>query len=101
MRTATKPHDLRTLASLRNVGKAALADFKVLAIETMAQLAIQNADALYVDLCRMTGARHDPCVHDVFAATIHEAKTGEPINWWVFTKARKERQLAGALPNPT
>jgi nucleotidyltransferase/DNA polymerase involved in DNA repair len=100
MRAATKPHDLRTLTSLRNVGKAALADFKVLGIETVAQLAMKNADVLYVDLCHKTGTRHDPCVHDVFAATIHEAKTGEPINWWAYTKARKQRQLAGAFPSP-
>jgi Pathogenicity locus len=95
----TKPLDHRTLASLRNVGKAALADFKVLGIETVAVLATQSADSLYVDLCQKTGFRHDPCVHDVFAATIHEAKTGEPINWWIYTKVRKERQLAGAFPN--
>lgn len=100
MRTVAKPDDLRTLASLRNVGKAVLADFKVLGIETVAQLAKQNADGLYTDLCRKTGVRHDPCVHDVFAATIHEARTGEPVNWWVYTRVRKERQLAGAFPNP-
>ena len=81
----------RTLSDLRNVGKAALADFAVLGIETVGQLAVSEPDELYRDLQRLTGARHDPCVWDVFAATIHEAKTGEAKNWWEFTSERKRR----------
>jgi hypothetical protein len=88
----------RRLAGLRNVGKAALADFDRLGIATVAQLAGQSADDLYVRLCVESGARQDPCVHDVFAAAIHEAKTGEARKWWDFTGARKDRQSAGTFP---
>ena len=83
------------LAKLKNVGKAALADFAVLGVTSTAQLAACEADDLYVKLCALTGQRHDPCVHDVFAATIHEARTGEALDWWVFTPPRKERMKAG------
>ncbi|OAG74146.1 mitomycin resistance protein [Gluconobacter japonicus] len=85
------------LSKLKNVGKAALADFAVLGIASTAQLAACEPDDLYVRLCALTGRRHDPCVHDVFAATIHQARTGEALNWWTFTPARKERMKAGTF----
>ena len=85
---------------LRNVGPATLADFKVLGIGTLAQLATQDADELYLRLCQQTARRHDPCVHDVFTAAIHQARTGEGVDWWNFTPARKLRQVAGDFPRP-
>ena len=89
--------DARPLSALRNVGKATLADFAALGIETVAELAAQDPDALYRRLRRVTGARPDPCVHDVFSAAIHEARTGEARDWWTFTPARKLRQANGEL----
>ena len=86
------------LADLRNVGKAAMLDFQLLGITTVGQLALKNADSLYVQLCTLTQQRHDPCVHDVFEAAIHQANTGEALNWWHFTPARKVRQGAGTFP---
>ena len=98
MSTAAKDRDCRSLSALRNVGKATLADFQLLGIATVSDLATRDADALYVELERITGGRQDPCVHDVFAATIHEASTGEAKDWWDFTPARKARQGAGSFP---
>jgi nucleotidyltransferase/DNA polymerase involved in DNA repair len=93
MPTVAKRHqDRLPLSSLRNVGKAALADFELLAITTVAELAKQDPDALYLRLGQLTGQRQVPCVRDVFAATIHEAKTGEKLDWWAFTPERKARQ---------
>lgn len=80
-----------SLSELRNVGPAALGDFALLGIETVAQLAMCEADVLFHDLQTRTGKRQDPCVWDVFAATIHQAKTGEALNWWAFTAERKTR----------
>jgi hypothetical protein len=93
---ARTPHAERdSLVRLKNVGKAALADFKLLGIFTVGELATKDADTLYVQLCEITRQRHDPCVHDVFSAAIHQAKTGEAVNWWTYTPARKVRQAAG------
>jgi len=92
---STKQREAHPLAGLRNVGAAALADFRTLGISTIAQLAASEPDTLYRDLCRATGARHDPCVHDVFTAAAHQARTGEAIDWWHFTAARKQRQAQG------
>lgn len=35
----------------------------------------------------------DPCVWDIFAAAINEARTGKKERWWKWTKVRKQRQL--------
>jgi hypothetical protein len=86
----TMPRSTRSpLAQLRNVGPAALRDFDLLGIRTQKQLAAQEPLALYRRLERKSGQRQDPCVLDVFMATIHQARTGEALNWWTFTPRRK------------
>ncbi len=89
-RGATSP-----FASLRNVGPAARADLDLLGVVSMDQLAASDPDQLYALLQTKTGRKHDPCVWDVFAAAIHQARTGEPRDWWTFTPARKCRQALG------
>ncbi|MBB71471.1 MAG: Mitomycin resistance protein mcrB [Legionellales bacterium] len=86
---------MKTLSDLKNVGPATLKDFEILGINTVAELAEANPDELYQRLQDITGQPHDPCVWDVFAATIHEAQTGERQAWWEWTKIRKRRQAAG------
>ena len=86
------------LSELRNIGKAMILDFKILGITSVPQLATQNADELYIRLCIRTAAHHDPCVHDTFAAAIHQAKTGEALDWWAFMPLRKQRQKIGSFP---
>ena len=83
--------EAQLLSDLRNVGPAALADFKVLGISNIAQLKNCDADELFQRLQIITGSTHDPCVCDVFAAAIHQANTGEAKNWWAFTAERKAR----------
>jgi len=77
------------LSDLANVGPATLADLHQLGIRTVRQLARRDALVLYRSLCRRTGQRHDPCVIDVFMAIIHQARGGEAMPWWKFTKERK------------
>jgi hypothetical protein len=78
-----------SLADLANVGPATLADFEVLGIRTLAQLKGKEAFALWRELCRRTGARHDPCCIDVFMSAIDQANGGPPRPWWHFTPLRK------------
>ena len=84
--------------ALRNIGVAMRADLGMLGVATVGALARCDADTLYLDLCARTGVRQDPCVHDTFAAAIHQARTGEALAWWAFTPARKDRQKAGRFP---
>jgi nucleotidyltransferase/DNA polymerase involved in DNA repair len=81
------------LSGLRNIGIAMRKDFEQLGIHSVKQLARCNADKLYAQIQTLTRSRHDPCVWDTYAAAIHQAKTGEALPWWEFTKVRKEREL--------
>ena len=85
------------LTRLRNIGPAMAADLALLGIDSIDTLAIKDADLLYLELGAITGVRPDPCVHDTFAAAIHQARTGEALPWWDFTPARKERQRIGTF----
>jgi nucleotidyltransferase/DNA polymerase involved in DNA repair len=78
------------LYALKNVGPATFGDLEQLGIHSIKELAKQDPDELFVRLQQLTGKRQDPCVWDVFAAIIHEAKTGEKRPWWEWSKKRKE-----------
>jgi len=54
----------KKLGDLRNIGKAMLADFSLLKIESVESLAGCDSLELYERLQRLTGHRQDPCVVD-------------------------------------
>lgn len=85
------------LMKLHNFGNATLKDLIILGINSIEDLAKSDPDELYMRLQRITSQKQDPCVWDVFAAIIHEAKTGEKKNWWKFTKVRKSRLKSGSF----
>jgi hypothetical protein len=60
-----------------NVGPATYQDLQLLGIETINDLANACPDKLYTRLQKITDQPHDPCVWDIFAAAIHEARTGK------------------------
>lgn len=59
------------------------------------ELALQDPTDLFHRMEKMTGKRQDPCVWDVFAAIIHEARTGKITVWWEWTAKRKDLQKSG------
>lgn len=81
----------QALKSLQNVGPATLEDLRLLGISSVADLRQADPDELYHRLCEITGKHQDPCVWDVFAAIIHEARTQEKTPWWHWTPIRKNR----------
>ncbi len=85
------------LMTLKNVGKATYDDLALLGIDSIKKLAKCEADDLYMRIQQITGTKHDPCVWDVFAAIIHEARTGEKQPWWNWTPVRKMRQAKGTF----
>jgi hypothetical protein len=72
-------------------------DLELLGINRVTQLARRNPDSLFRALERKTGQRHDPCAWDTFAATIHQARTGEARPWWHYTPVRKRSHAEGRL----
>ncbi len=87
-----QPHD--ELLALRNIGPAMRRDFEQLGIRSVAQLARHSATALYARIQELTDTRHDPCVLDTYAAAIHQARSGEALPWWQFSRERKARAAA-------
>jgi nucleotidyltransferase/DNA polymerase involved in DNA repair len=87
--------DLRRLSDLSGIGKAMLKDFDRLGIQTVAQLATCDAQALYERIGAMDGQRHDPCVLDTYACAIAQARDpnlpAEQRQWWWWSRQRKAK----------
>jgi hypothetical protein len=81
------------LMKIPNIGKSMADDLMSLGINSVADLAKQEPDELYLRLCQQTKSRQDPCVWDTFAAAIHFAKTGEAKKWWDYSEDRKKRGI--------
>ena len=82
---------VRELTDLPNVGKATAADLHRLGIHALQDLADCDAYALYRELCRLDGVRHDPCVLDMLLSLVDFMQGGVAKPWWAFTAERKAR----------
>ena len=87
------------LEQLPNVGPAVAADFRLLGLARPQDLIGRDPYALYDELCRLTGRRHDPCLLDTFIAAVR-FMGGEPARpWWAYTAERKRAvQARGKRP---
>ena len=81
---------LSTLTDLPNIGKAGVADLRLLGIDEPGQLIGQSAFDMYKQLCRTTATCHDPCVLDVFISITRFMNGEEPRPWWAYTAQRKQ-----------
>jgi hypothetical protein len=85
--------DVARLEDIPNVGPAVAAVPRQLGITSPGELAERDPYALYDDLCRITGQRHDPCLLDTFIAAVRYMEGGPKKPWWAYTAERK-RELA-------
>lgn len=101
-KTGSRP--AHPLAGLRSVGPATRRDLELLGVRTLADLAAANPQELYDRLCARTGQRHDPCVLDVFACAVAQARDPRlpdaQRDWFAWTPHRKAGTLLAALPPP-
>jgi Pathogenicity locus len=81
--------------------KQTLQDLYLLNIQSIEQLARADPDDLYTKLEEITQKHHDPCVWDVFAAIIHEARTSQKTRWWEWTSVRKQKEILRSLCSHT
>ena len=99
-----KVRAVATLEDVPNVGPAIAGDFRRLGIKFPANPLGRDPFAMYADLCRITGHRHDPCVLDAFIAAVRFME-GEPKKpWWAYTAERKRKlaaRLGTAISRPT
>jgi len=85
--------EITDLEKIPNVGPSIAANLRLIGVSFPQDLLGKDPYALYDDLCRTTGVRHDPCVIDVFIAAVR-FMAGEPSKpWWKYTPERK-RTLA-------
>lgn len=90
-RTASKVRtDVTRLEDIPNVGVSVAGDLRQLGITLPGDLPGRDPYALYDDLCRITGLRHDPCVLDTFIAAVRYMEGGPKTPWWTFTAERKQ-----------
>lgn len=93
----------RRLEDVPNIGPAMADDLRALGIAAPADLRGKDAIGLYLQLCELTGLRHDPCVLDTFIAAVAFADHDDARPWWAFTEGRKaawagvEARLPAAL----
>lgn len=94
-----KVREVARLEDIPNVGPAVAADLRRLGITTPARLPGRDPYALYDELCRVTGQRHDPCVLDTFIAAVRYMEGAPKRPWWKYTAERKRvlaaRTVAG------
>ncbi|AMO96116.1 pathogenicity locus family protein [Collimonas fungivorans] len=83
------------LEDLPNIGKAGAADLRRIGIQSPGQLVGQSPLQMYDALCAKTGARHDPCVIDVFMSAVRYMEGAEPLPWWSYTAERKRLLKSG------
>ncbi len=62
--------DIARLEDIPNVGPAVASDLRQLGITSPGELLGRDPYAMYDDLCRLTGQRHDPCLLDTFIAAV-------------------------------
>lgn len=93
MKTTISRLRMTALEDLPNVGPAIAADFVRLGIRTPRELAGRDPYALYDELNRVTGMRHDPCVLDTFISAVRFMDGAPARPWWKYT-AERRRTLA-------
>ncbi len=73
-----------------------LQDFEKLQVSSVEHLAGQDPKHLYNELCRLTGARQDPCVLDTLTCAVAQARDPDlpapQRQWWYWSRIRKAAQ---------
>ena len=92
-RKSSEGRELTRLEDIPNVGPAVAADLRQLGITMPGDLPGRDPYAMYSDLCRITGQRHDPCLLDTFIAAVRYMEGGPKKPWWEYT-AELKRELS-------
>lgn len=82
------------LEDIPNVGVSVAGDLRQLGIMSPDDLPGRDPYALYDELCRITGQRHDPCLLDTFIAAVRYMEGAPKKPWWKYTAERKRVMAA-------
>ena len=84
-----QPTQLEQLEDLPNIGKSIAADLRRIGILRPDQLAKHEPIAVFRELSKVMGHRHDPCILYTLISAKHFLKCGEALPWWNFTAEGK------------
>lgn len=93
-RKSSEGRELTRLEEIPNIGPSIAADLRQLGITAPAELPGRDPYAMYDDLCRITGQRHDPCLLDTFIAAVRFMEGAPKKPWWKYTAERKREMAA-------
>ncbi len=85
---SNKQKSIQALKQIPGVGNSIANDLWNIGIKSISDLKGKNAEQLYDDLNRFTGAVHDRCVRYVFRCAVYYANTDEiqrdpeKLKWW-------------------
>jgi DNA transformation protein len=77
------------LIDLPNIGKAIASDLFAIGIHHPSDLLSRDPMSIFMDLKRVMGHRHDPCVYYTLLSVEHFMRTNERLPWWKFTSKGK------------
>ena len=83
--------DMAALEDLPNIGPALANDLRQVGVHRPEHLVGEDPYRLYDELCRVTGARQDPCVLDTFISAVRYMEGAPRRPWWHYTAERKHR----------
>lgn len=86
----SEPGRLTRLEDLPNIGKSIAADLRSIGITHPDQLSRLEPLAVFHELTRVMGHRHDPCVLYTLLSARHFLDKGEALPWWTFTAEGKK-----------
>lgn len=90
LRKAHRAAECYALEQLPNIGHAMAQDLRRLGVGDPQQLAQRDGWDLYLELCRLTKAKQDPCVLDTFMAACEFMRGAAALPWWSYTARRKQ-----------
>ncbi len=64
--------------TLPGVGPSIAADFRLLGVKSLKDLARRDPERLYARLCDLTKSKQDPCVLYVFRCAVYASRTALP-----------------------
>lgn len=86
--------EITDLQQIPNIGPSTAANLRQIGVSSPQDLVGKDPYAMFDELCRTTGVRHDPCLLDTFIAAVR-FMAGEPAKpWWNYTPERKRRLAA-------
>jgi Pathogenicity locus len=79
------------LEDLPNVGPKVAARLRALGVAAPADLAREDAEALFERSSALAGHPEDPCLLDTYASAIDAANGAPARPWWAYSRERKAR----------